>query len=68
MERIDKEDDPVMKQRANYLHNLVGKKDSQVYTDRFHPTANMDTKQLGKHLAGTHSQLSDDWSVPYNTI
>ena len=51
LERIDREDDPAMKQRANYIHNLVGKKDSLVYTARFHPTANMDTAELGKHLA-----------------
>ena len=65
LERIDKIDDPQMKQRANYIHDIVGEKQTQEYLHRYHPQQNMDHNDLAKDLAGTHAELSDDWSVPY---
>ena len=63
LQRIDREDDPVMKQRANYLHDLV-EADSDKYVAT-HPTQGFNAAEMATHLAGTHGQLSDDWSVPW---
>ena len=65
LEHIDKIDDPAMKQRANYIHNIIGQKETQQYLKRFHPHQTMDNNTIGKDLAGTHAILSDDWSLPY---
>ena len=54
-----------MKQRANYIHNIIGQKETQQYLKRFHPHQTMDNNTIGKDLAGTHAILSDDWSLPY---
>jgi hypothetical protein len=65
LEHIDKIDDPAMKQRANYIHNIIGQKETEQYLTRFHPHQTMDNNTIGKDLAGTHAILSDDWSLPY---
>ena len=65
LNRIDQLDDPALKQRANFIHNILQQTDTKQYLHRFHPQQNMTNNEIAKDLAGTHEQLSDDWSQPF---
>ena len=41
------------------------KPSSEQYLERFHPELEMNTKELAHNAAGTYSELSDDWSLPF---
>ena len=64
MERVDQSDDPNMKNRANWIKDLVYKPTQKEYMDRYHPQQNMNSQEIAHDIAGTYAELSDDWSRP----
>jgi hypothetical protein len=59
---ISKDSD--LRQRADRLHNLVHKPDTQEYLERYHHTAQMSNPELSKDASGT-TELFSDWAEPY---
>jgi len=57
-------EDPVLRKRADALHNAVHRQDTQEYLSRYHPNSSMTKNELAKDAAGT-SELFSDWSESY---